>query len=82
MPVIQGNGSPTGDPYGRTFFHRRLFVTDKNGVEHEIHSDADLKAILDQMTPEELETWKTRYRFTPITNLTGNPNYLGTSRDL
>ena len=81
MPVIQGNAGQSNDPYGGRHFHRRLFVTDKDGVEHEIVTERDLKRILDQMTPEQLEEWKTRYRFTPIQNLTGNPNYTGTGLD-
>jgi hypothetical protein len=60
---------------------RTLFVTDKDGVEHQIKSPDDLNAILAQMTPEELELWKARYRFTPIQNKTGIPYYTGTSLD-
>lgn len=81
MPVIQGNGTVTTSPTGEIFFHRRVFITDKNGVEHQITSDEDMKFIIAQMTPQEFEDWKTRYRFTPITNLTGNPNYTGTFHD-
>ena len=61
---------------------RKVFITDKNGVEHEITSDEVLKAILAQMTPEQRKDWETRYRFAPIQNLTGNKNYMGTNRDL
>jgi hypothetical protein len=61
---------------------RRYFVTDKDGIEREIRTSSDLQAILDQMTPEELETWKARYRFAPVQNNTGNPSYSGTWRDL
>ena len=81
MPVIQGNGSPNGSPTGEVFFHRRRFVTDKDGVEHEITCDADLEKIIAQMTPEEYEKFKAQYRFCSIQNLTGNPNYTGTRHD-
>lgn len=82
MPVIQGNGDPTLDPTGQPHFHRKLFVTDKNGVEHEIVTQKDLLDILAQMTPEQRKDWEARYRFAPIENLTGNPNYTGTGWDL
>ena len=82
MPVIQGNGTLTKSPTGVIGFHRRLFVSDKNGVFHEIRHEKDIEAIIAQMTPQEYEDWKARYRFTQITNLTGNPNYMGTSQDL
>ena len=61
---------------------RKLFVTDRDGVEHEIRTKADLQAILDQMTPEEYEEWKLRYRFAPIQNGTGIKDYTGTARNL
>jgi hypothetical protein len=61
---------------------RKLFVTDRDGVEHEIKTKADLEAIIAQMTPEEYEIWKDRYRFAPIYNRTGINNYTGTGRDL
>lgn len=61
---------------------RKLFVTDKDGVEHEIRTKADLDAIIAQMTPEEYENWKTQYRFAPILNRTGIKDYTGTGRDL
>lgn len=82
MGIVAGTGSPNNSPTGEVFFHRRVFITDRNGVEHEITSSAVLQAILDQMTPQELEEWKARYRFAPIQNLTGNQNYTGTLRDL
>ena len=78
MPILQG----TGYNVGSIFYRRRVFVTDKNGVEHEIRCKEDLEAIIAQMTPQELETFKTNYRFAPIQNLTGNMNYMGTERDL
>jgi len=81
MPIIQGNGSPTNDPYGRTFFSRRLFVTDKDGVEHEIIHPDDLLNIIAQMTPEQKKDWETRYRFAPVQNGTGNPYYTGSQYD-
>ena len=59
---------------------RKLFISDKNGVYHEIRTQEDLQRILNQMTPEELERWKTQYRFTPIENRAGN--YTGTIGDL
>ena len=61
---------------------RILYVTDKNGVEHEIKTKADLEAIFAQMTREEYEQWKENYRFCPITNRTGIKDYVGTARDL
>lgn len=61
---------------------RVLFVTDRNGVEHEIKTKADLDAIIATMTPEEYQLWKDRYRFTPIYNRTGILDYTGTGRDL
>jgi len=61
---------------------RKLFVTDKDGVEHEIRTKADLEAIFAQMTDEEYEEWKTRYRFAPVFNRTGIKDYTGTGRDL
>ena len=64
------------------FATRKLFVTDKNGVEHEIRTQAELDAIIAQMTPQQYEDWKTRYRFAPVQNLTGNKDYTGTIRDL
>jgi hypothetical protein len=62
---------------------RKKFITDKNGIEHEITSKADLQRILDQMTPEEFERWKTQYRFSPINVDLGNwTDYSGLLRDL
>lgn len=61
---------------------RGWFVTDKNGVEHRITCKEDLQKILDEMTPEEKQTWQDNYRFCPVTNLTGNKDYTGTARDL
>lgn len=61
---------------------RKLFVTDRNGVEHEIKTPQDLQNILNMMTPDELALWQARYRFAPIINNTGNQNYTGTIRDL
>lgn len=80
MPIIPG-GTPTNNPLGETLFTRRLYVTDKDGIEREIVTEADLLAIIAQMTPEQRKDWETRYRFAPVINLTGNPNYMGTSRD-
>jgi hypothetical protein len=70
------------DPLNPPPIARHFFMRDKDGVEHEIKSEAQLQAILDQMTPEEFETWKVNYRFTPITNGTSMPGYSGGSRDL
>lgn len=61
---------------------RKLFVTDRFGVEHEIKSQADLQKILDQMTPEERKIYADRYRFAPVLNKTGLIDYTGTARDL
>jgi hypothetical protein len=64
------------------FVNRKWFITDKDGVEHQIRSSEELKKIVAQMTPEEFEIWKAQYRFAPIQNLTGNQDYTGTGRDL
>jgi len=61
---------------------RRLFITDKNGVEHEIFSQEQLQRILNEMTPQQRKQWEDNYRFCPITNRTGIPDYTGTSWDL
>lgn len=62
---------------------RKRFLTDRNGVEHEITCKEDIQRILDQMTPEELERWKTQYRFSPIGVDLGNwVDYSGLLRDL
>jgi len=61
---------------------RRRFITDRNGVEHEITSKEVLVAILAQMTPEEREKWEAEYRFSPIeVNLEDFHDYSGTLRD-
>lgn len=60
---------------------RKLFVT-KNGIEYEIRSGEELERLLSDLTPEERKQWEINYRFTPITNKTGNPYYTGTARDL
>jgi hypothetical protein len=60
---------------------RKLFVN-KDGKEIEITSNAQLKAFLASLTPDELEQYKNQYRFTPITNKTGNQYYTGTMVDL
>ncbi len=86
MPIEFYN--PTGELAGRTYdpdvpqVNRHFFITDKDGVEVEIRSQAQLNEILAQMTPEQLEAWKQNYRFTPITNGTKNPGYTGSSRDI
>ena len=62
---------------------RHWFVTDKDGNEVQITSKGTLKAILAQMTPEELARWRAQYRFSPIENdINGIPDYLGTYRDI
>ena len=85
MPISIGTSpsSPNNEITGDfPQYERKLFVTDKDGVEHQIKTPADLQAIFDQMTPEQRADWMTRYRFSPIENLTGNKNYTGTNRDL
>lgn len=79
--------SPQEYPEGRVVdltvpqAHRHFFITDINGVEVEIKSQGDLLGVLAQMSPEQFEAWKLRYRFTPITK--SNPNSLsGSIRDL
>ena len=61
---------------------RKWFVTDKDGVEHQIRNQADLDAIMAQMTPEQREIFLLGYRFAPIQNLTGIRDYTGTIKDL
>lgn len=63
---------------------RKWFITDRDGNEVEVTSKDVLQDILDQMTPEELQRWKDRYRFVPIeSNIDSTiPNYIGTIRDL
>ena len=61
---------------------RKLYVTDQNGVEHEIKTQDDLLKLLATLTPEEKKQYELNYRFCPITNLTGNPYYTGTQIDL
>jgi hypothetical protein len=60
---------------------RKLFLN-KNGKEIEITSNAQLKAFLADLTPDELEQYKSQYRFTPVSNGTGNNFYTGTMVDL
>jgi hypothetical protein len=61
---------------------RRVFYVGKDGQEHEIGSLAELRRMLAEMTPEELRKWNDSYRWTPVTNRTGNPLYTGTLKDL
>jgi len=75
-PAMLNTAPPTGP-----CLKRRLFITDKSGVEHEIRTQQDLRAILAQMTPEELAIWKDNYRFAKVENLTKNINYTGTGWD-
>ena len=78
MPIVEGVGFDAGSMY----LKRKIFVRDKDGVEHEIRLKAQLDAIIAQMSPEQYETFKINYRFAPIINMTGNINYTGTERDL
>lgn len=85
MGVEIGSKFPREIPRGwdtNHFVTRKVFVTDKNGVEHEIHCPEELERIIAEMTPDEYERWKAQYRFAPIKNLTGNIDYTGTGRDL
>jgi hypothetical protein len=89
VPVSLGSNAPSsihvdpiGSPTGEVNLQRRWFVTDRNGVEHEITSPEVLDRIMADMTPEEVIQLKNSYRFAPIKNLTGNKNYMGTLRDL
>lgn len=68
--------------YGFPGMNRSLFVTDKDGIEVKINTQADLQRILDQMTPEEKERWRAQYRFSPVVNDTGIPDYSGVFKDL
>lgn len=79
MPVLSSSNDPNATPGA---LRRRLYVTDRDGVTHEIKTKDDLDRILAQMTPQELEDWKTRYRFTPISNGTDIKDYTGTISDL
>lgn len=89
MPIIvKGTspcpeGWPSDNPYEDSAMIREFFLTDKDGVERRITTQAQLKAILNQMTPEELAKWKDSYRFTPIT-IDDNIDewFAGTLRDL
>lgn len=82
MPVIPGDSIPPPQTNDLTNFHRRVFITDRNGVEHEIVTEQDLLDIVAQMTPEERKDWEARYRFAPVQNLTGNQDYTGTALDV
>lgn len=81
MPINLGE-SFNGQSRDLTNFHRRVFVTDKDGVEHEIVTEQDLLDIISQMTADQRKDWEARYRFAPVQNLTGNKNYTGTLLDL
>lgn len=72
---------PTPPP-GAARVQRRLYVTDRNGVEVEITSNLQLQQIISQMTPEELAEWKQRYRFTPVNDDTQGGWTTGGLRDL
>lgn len=81
------NPGPDGffdtDSNGRPpLLKRMLTVTDKDGNEVLIEHPEDLRRILAQMTPEQLERWKVNYRFQSIENNTGNSWYDGQIRDL
>lgn len=84
MPVQIGTEQPSPSCYDGEAMNikRVLVVTDKDGHEVVIRSQAELQAILGSMTPAELEAWKNNYRFVPILNYTRNPNYSGTGGDL
>jgi hypothetical protein len=86
MPIaLKGTGprrTGVDNPYGDGAIIRAWSITDKNGVEHQIRSSKDLADILAEMTPQELEDWKARLRFTPVENNTGIKDYTGTLRDL
>jgi hypothetical protein len=69
-------------PPGAARIQRRFYMTDRNGVEIEITSNAQLQKILAQMTPQELADWKQRYRFTSIDNDTPGDCITGGMRDL
>jgi hypothetical protein len=61
---------------------RRVFVTDENGEVRLLESFNALKGFLATLTPEELQQFKNEYRFTHITNKTGNVWYAGSIHDL
>lgn len=61
---------------------RKLVITDKDGIEHQINDVHEFQKIWEQMTPEQQRTWQQNYRFTPVKNLTGFRDYTGTARDL
>ena len=61
---------------------RRVFVTDENGKVRLLNNFNELKVLLSKLTPEELQQFKNEYRFTHITNKTGNVWYSGSIHDL
>lgn len=61
---------------------RRVFVDDGNGNSVEIKTQAQLRKLLANLSPEDRELWKDKYRFMPISNNTPFKPYCGTGRDL
>lgn len=83
MPINIGVQIPNpiiADPEA-LFIKRVIVITGPDGNEILIRTKAEFDLLLDSMTPEQLEEWKKNYRFTPIRNYTGNPNYTGTMTD-
>jgi len=83
MPVTIGTQIPPQSypPAEALFIERLLVITDPDGNENVIRTKEELDRVLDSMTPAQLEAWKINYRFTPVLNFTGNPNYSGTVTD-
>jgi len=83
MPIAVGMivpPQPAPDPEAMNI-QRILTITAPDGTQVVIRTAEELQRILDSMTPEQIEAWKTNYRFTPIRNSTGNYNYTGTVID-
>jgi hypothetical protein len=83
VPITVGAQIPPGViPDSEVLFIKRvLVIIGPDGNEVLIRTREEFDRILDSMTPEQLEEWKKNYRFTPVRNYTGNPNYTGTVVD-
>lgn len=83
MPITVGTQiPPQAIPEPEAIYIKRvLVIKGPDGSEVLIRSKEELDLILNSMTPEQLEEWKKNYRFAPILNYTGNPNYTGTVTD-
>lgn len=59
-----------------------VVVTDKDGTQHVISTQAELQKWLATLSDDEAQLYKDRYRFEPVRNKTGIIDYTGTIRDL